>query len=140
MRKDNGARAPARRGVPAPGEATSGGLAAWAFSIRLYHGPVLAAASSPVSLWGLRVPSIVFSLRTSRRSPHYLSDLLPDCRGCLPKRLAAGVRRPSAVSIVQGGHGAIPLLAESRQAFILVKAINMLVGLLVGAALLGLGF
>jgi putative 10TM heavy-metal exporter len=45
-----------------------------------------------------------------------------------------------ANSIVQDGHGAIPLLAESRKAFILVKAINMLVGLMVGAALLGLGF
>lgn len=44
-----------------------------------------------------------------------------------------------ANSIVQDGHGMLPLLAESRRDFIKVKLINMLVGLLVGAVLLFFG-
>jgi len=42
-------------------------------------------------------------------------------------------------SIVQDGHGSLPLLAESRKSFIIVKLINMAVGLLVGLAGLSLG-
>jgi hypothetical protein len=38
-------------------------------------------------------------------------------------------------SIVQDGHGMLPLLAESRKDFIKVKAINILVGLIVGSIL-----
>jgi len=45
-----------------------------------------------------------------------------------------------ANSIVQDGHGMLPLLAESRKDFIKVKAINMLVGFLVGFSLLQFGF
>ena len=37
-----------------------------------------------------------------------------------------------ASSIVQDGHGMLPLLAESKRAFIVVKIINLSVGLLVG--------
>jgi len=37
-----------------------------------------------------------------------------------------------ASSIVQDGHGMIPLLAHSRRAFFLVKAINLIAGLLFG--------
>jgi hypothetical protein len=44
-----------------------------------------------------------------------------------------------ASSIVQDGHGMLPLLAESRSDFIRVKTINVLVGLVVGAVLLSLG-
>ncbi|HMA76060.1 MAG TPA: putative manganese transporter [Candidatus Krumholzibacteriaceae bacterium] len=44
-----------------------------------------------------------------------------------------------ANSIVQDGHGMLPMLAESRKAFFLVKAVNILVGLLVGAAALSAG-
>jgi hypothetical protein len=39
-----------------------------------------------------------------------------------------------ASSIVQDGHGMIPMLAHSRRAFILIKAINLAVGLAVGLA------
>ncbi len=42
-------------------------------------------------------------------------------------------------SIVQDGHGMLPLLASSRRDFIKVKAINFLVGVLVGATMLALG-
>ncbi len=45
-----------------------------------------------------------------------------------------------ANSIVQDGHGAIPLLAESRKSFITMKLINAFVGLSVGSSLLLLGF
>jgi hypothetical protein len=37
-----------------------------------------------------------------------------------------------ASSIVQDGHGALPLLAESKKSFFIAKAINILVGLIVG--------
>ena len=37
-----------------------------------------------------------------------------------------------ASSIVQDGHGMLPLLAVSRRGFIWVKIINIIVGLLVG--------
>ena len=39
-----------------------------------------------------------------------------------------------ANSIVQDGHGALPLLAESRRGFFYVKGINLLIGLLIGMA------
>ncbi len=41
-----------------------------------------------------------------------------------------------ASSIVQDGHGMLPLLGESLRAFVAVKAINLVVGLLVGLAVL----
>lgn len=41
-----------------------------------------------------------------------------------------------ANSIVQDGHGAVPLLAESRRSFVWMKLINALVGLIVGGVLL----
>ncbi|MEA3504546.1 MAG: putative manganese transporter [Bacteroidota bacterium] len=43
-----------------------------------------------------------------------------------------------ASSIVQDGHGALPLLAESKKAFFYMKAINIIVGLVVG--LIGIYF
>lgn len=44
-----------------------------------------------------------------------------------------------ASSIVQDGHGSLPLLAESRKAFIVIKLLNMTVGFIVGLAGLALG-
>ena len=44
-----------------------------------------------------------------------------------------------ASSAVQDGHGMLPLLAVSRLDFLKVKAINLVVGLIAGAALLSLG-
>jgi len=44
-----------------------------------------------------------------------------------------------ASSIVQDGHGMLPLLAHSRKDFLRVKAVNLVLGLVVGAALLALG-
>ncbi|MBN2631954.1 MAG: arsenic efflux protein [Bacteroidales bacterium] len=45
-----------------------------------------------------------------------------------------------ANSVVQDGHGMLPLLAESRKDFIKVKAINMLTGFIAGAVFLIFGF
>jgi hypothetical protein len=44
-----------------------------------------------------------------------------------------------ASSIVQDGHGALPLLAMSRRAFLIMKSLNLVVGLAVGGLLLLLG-
>ncbi len=41
-----------------------------------------------------------------------------------------------ANSIVQDGHGAIPLLAESRKSFVIAKLINALAGIIVGSLFL----
>ncbi len=45
-----------------------------------------------------------------------------------------------ASSIVQDGHGMLPLLAESKKGFLTVKAINMVLGAIVGIIGLLLGF
>ena len=45
-----------------------------------------------------------------------------------------------ANSIVQDGHGALPLLAETRIDFLRMKGVNLLIGLLVGLAGLLTGF
>jgi len=42
-------------------------------------------------------------------------------------------------SIVQDGHGMLPLLAHSRRAFLVIKLINLLVGLAVGGLVMALG-
>jgi hypothetical protein len=44
-----------------------------------------------------------------------------------------------ANSAVQDGHGMLPLLAHSRRDFLVVKSINLLVGLAVGAVIMALG-
>jgi len=43
-------------------------------------------------------------------------------------------------SVVQDGHGMLPLLAHSGRAFIIVKIINLIAGLLFGSALLAAGW
>ena len=44
-----------------------------------------------------------------------------------------------ASSIVQDGHGILPLLSTSKKAFIVVKMVNLLVGLAIGGLMLVLG-
>ena len=65
--------------------------------------------------------------------PHLLFVTLYD-HGALPISVLA------ASSIVQDGHGMLPLLAHSWRDFLKVKSINLLVGLAVGAFLLSRGF
>jgi hypothetical protein len=43
-------------------------------------------------------------------------------------------------SIVQDGHGMLPMLAHSRRAFFLIKFIALLIGLAVGSALMAVGY
>ncbi len=45
-----------------------------------------------------------------------------------------------ASSIVQDGHGMLPLLAHSRRDFIVIKLINLLVGFTIGTVAVALGF
>lgn len=40
---------------------------------------------------------------------------------------------------MQDGHGVLPVLAHGRRDFVVVKAINLAVGQLVGAAMLATG-
>lgn len=44
-----------------------------------------------------------------------------------------------ASSIVQDGHGMLPMLAHSRREFFIIKAINFSAGLLFGAVVMALG-
>ncbi len=43
-------------------------------------------------------------------------------------------------SIVQDGHGMLPMLAHSRRTFLLIKFIALLIGLSIGSALMALGY
>lgn len=45
-----------------------------------------------------------------------------------------------ANSAVQDGHGMLPLLADSRKGFIMIKAVNLLAGLALGASAFAAGF
>ncbi len=45
-----------------------------------------------------------------------------------------------ASSVVQDGHGMLPMLAHSRKAFVAVKAINLVAGLAIGAAAMAAGW
>ena len=65
--------------------------------------------------------------------PHYIFILL-FADGAIPFSILL------ANSIVQDGHGAIPLLAESKKSFVAAKFINLIIGLIVGLAGLALGF
>jgi len=65
--------------------------------------------------------------------PHLLFVIL-FWQGSLPMSILL------ASSIVQDGHGSLPLLAESRKAFLVSKAMSVLVGLIVGSLGLVVGF
>ena len=65
--------------------------------------------------------------------PHLLFVTLYD-QGAVPLSILV------ASSIVQDGHGMLPLLAHSWREFLWIKAVNLLVGLAVGAVLLFLRY
>ena len=65
--------------------------------------------------------------------PHYIFVML-FAQGAIPLSILL------ASSIVQDGHGSLPLLAESQKGFFAAKIINVLVGLLIGAAGLYFGY
>lgn len=88
---------------------------------RLFHAD--AGAGSP---WLLLVLACAVGL-IPESGPHLIFVTLY-LRGTIP----FGVLLAS--SIVQDGHGMLPLLAHSRRAFLAIKAVNFLLGLLAGAA------
>lgn len=65
--------------------------------------------------------------------PHYIFILL-FVQGVIPFSILM------ANSIVQDGHGAIPLLAESKKSFIVVKLVNLAIGFIIGAIGIYAGF
>lgn len=82
--------------------------------------------------WGvLALASLVGLIPES--GPHYVFVTLY-AQGLIPLAILL------ANSIVQDGHGMLPLLAYSRKAFFGIKIINLIAGLLLGAATLALGF
>ncbi|MDO8899504.1 MAG: putative manganese transporter, partial [Bacteroidales bacterium] len=65
--------------------------------------------------------------------PHYIFVML-FAQGALPFSILL------ASSIVQDGHGTLPLLAESQKSFVAVKIANILVAFIVGGAGILLGW
>ena len=107
---------------------TLGVLAALAVLER-YMAPTAAVAAHP---WGaLTVASLVGLVPES--GPH-LVFVTMFSKGMVPLSILV------ASSIVQDGHGMLPLLAASKRAFVVVKLINLVVGVAVGAALLSAGW
>jgi hypothetical protein len=78
--------------------------------------------------WALLVLAVLVGL-IPESGPHLVFVTL-FAAGSVPLSVLA------ANSIVQDGHGMLPLLAQSRSDFVKVKAVNLLVGLAVGAGLL----
>ncbi len=93
-----------------------------------------------------------FRLNGSAHQSNWLLLLMACCIGLIPESgphlifvtLYAQGALPFGVllasSIVQDGHGMLPMLAHSRRAFIAVKAVNFILGLTAGAVAMGLGF
>jgi hypothetical protein len=90
------------------------------------------AATAEATHWiALGAASLIGAVPES--GPHLLFVTLFD-EGIVPLSVLV------ASSIAQDGHGMLPLLAHSRSDFLKVKGVNVLVGLVVGALLLALGW
>jgi hypothetical protein len=81
--------------------------------------------------WMLVVACLIGIIPQS--GPHLIFVTL-FAQGALPFSILLGS------SIVQDGHGMLPLLAFDRKEFLLVKAINLAVGLVVAAGAMALGY
>lgn len=88
-------------------------------------------ADNPWALWGLMFLAILIGI-IPESGPH-LVFVIMFFSGAIPFSILL------VSSIVQDGHGALPLLAQSRKNFLLMKGINMVVGLIVGVIGLLLG-
>jgi hypothetical protein len=84
------------------------------------------------NLWLILIVAVLIGI-VPESGPHFIFVIL-FAGGTLPFSILL------ANSIVQDGHGSLPLIAESPKGFVIVKAINIAVGLLVGAAGLLAGF
>jgi len=69
-------------------------------------------------------------LASSAWGQYLFSALMGALPGCLG----------SFVVVAMHSHGMLPMLAHSRESFLIVKAINLLVGFAIGAAALATGF
>lgn len=76
------------------------------------------------ALWGLMLLAVLIGF-IPESGPHLIFVVM-FMNGTIPFSILL------VSSIVQDGHGALPLLAQSRKNFLLMKALNMLVGLVVG--------
>lgn len=88
----------------------------------------LATVHGDAHPWSLLVLATTIGL-IPESGPHLVFVTLY-ARGAIPFAILL------ANSIVQDGHGMLPLLAHSRRAFLLVKGINWLAGLVAGSAAL----
>ncbi len=84
------------------------------------------------NLWMILLIAVVIGI-IPESGPHFVFIIL-FFQGLIPFSILL------ASSIVQDGHGALPLLAESRKSFLVMKAINVAVGLIVGGIGLLAGF
>ena len=80
------------------------------------------------ALWGMMLLAVLIGF-IPESGPHLIFVVM-FMNGTIPFSILL------VSSIVQDGHGALPLLAQSRKNFLLMKALNMLVGLIVGVVCL----
>lgn len=97
----------------------------------------LNAADLPLGGWikahpGLALIAAVLVGVIPESGPHLIFVTL-FAQGMLPFSVLA------ASSVVQDGHGMLPLLAESPWEFVKVKAVNVLAGLMLGGTLMAMG-
>jgi hypothetical protein len=107
----------------------------WTFGALVVSGPVVRllkmSGDSAHSHWLLLVMACLIGL-IPESGPHLIFVTLY-AQGAAPFGVLL------ANSIVQDGHGMLPMLAHSRRSFAAVKAINFLIGMGAGTAAIGLG-
>jgi hypothetical protein len=106
---------------------TTGALLLTELAVRIWPESTPSAATRWIALAGASLLGLI-----PESGPHLLFVTLFQ-QGLVPLSTLV------ASSIVQDGHGTLPLLAHSRSDFFKVKAINLIVGLAVGAAMMALG-
>ena len=84
------------------------------------------------NLWAVLLIAVLVGI-IPESGPHFIFIIL-FASGTLPLSILL------ASSIVQDGHGSLPLLAETQRGFLKVKGINIIAGLAVGSAGLLFGF
>jgi hypothetical protein len=109
---------------------------AWTFgALLVISGLRMLPALAPVGgsgQWPMLAAAALLGI-VPESGPHLLFVTLYD-EGLVPMSTLV------ASSIVQDGHGMLPLLAYSRPAFLKVKGINLVIGLLVGFLMMALGW
>jgi hypothetical protein len=119
----------AKRHLPSIFLWTFGALTAIHFLLGERGGPTIGAAQG--TQWIVLLLACLFGL-IPQSGPHLIFVTLY-ARGAIPFGILL------ANSIVQDGHGMLPMLAQSRKAFFIVKGIAFAAGILIGAVALALG-